>query len=163
MSTAIQTHPSLEDETNGLPADAGRRLNYRHLAAVHAVARAGSLTKAATALQLAPPTLSVQIRDFEKSLGVKLFRRVRGGLRPTESGEIAIAYASRIFATGCELLDELASFSERKEASPVVGLASPHPTPDAPRSDDEVVDAEPMVHGSEPTRPVLEALSEAPI
>ncbi|MCR9094915.1 MAG: LysR family transcriptional regulator [bacterium] len=117
MSTATLT--PMSPEPSQIPADAGRRLNYRHLAAVHAVARAGGLTRAAEALALAPPTLSAQIREFEKTLGMPLFDRVRGGLTPTEVGEIAIDYAERIFATGCELLDAVEQHAAR---GPAVGV-----------------------------------------
>lgn len=141
MSSAVLTPPSLPPEAREVPADAGRRLNYRHLAAVHAVARAGGLTKAARVLQLAPPTLSAQIRDFEKTLGVPLFERVRGGLTPTDAGRIAIDYAERIFATGCDLLDAL-----EQHAAPVarvVGVSPQVPARFAAHWVEEMVEREP--------------------
>lgn len=143
MSTAIQTPPTTKSEKTELPADAGRRLNYRHLAAAHAVARAGGLTRAAQALGLAPPTLSAQIRDFEKTLGVKLFERVRGGLKPTEAGGVAIAYAERIFATGCDLLEALEPYALPEAETRVVGVAPQIPASLAAHWVDEMVDREP--------------------
>lgn len=141
MSTAIRTPIPMPLEPREVPADAGRRLNYRHLAAVHAVARAGGLTKAAEALHLAPPTLSAQIREFERTLGVPLFERVRGGLRPTEAGDVAIGYAERIFATGCELLDALAQQSS--PAARAVGVCPQIPARLTAHWVEEMVEREP--------------------
>jgi LysR family transcriptional activator of nhaA len=141
MSTAILTPTPLPQEVREVPADAGRRLNYRHLAAVHAVARAGGLTRAAEALQLAPPTLSAQIRDFEKTLGLPLFERVRGGLTPTEAGEVAIDYAEKIFATGCDLLDALEQHAA--PAARVVGVSPQIPARLAAHWVEEMVEREP--------------------
>ena len=141
MSTAILT--PMSPEPSEVPADAGRRLNYRHLAAVHAVARAGGLTRAAEALALAPPTLSAQIREFEKTLGIPLFDRVRGGLTPTDAGEIAIDYAERIFATGCELLDAVEQHAARGPAARVVGVAAQVPASLAAHWVEEMVEREP--------------------
>ena len=44
-------------------------LELRHLRIVHAVAEAGSVTKAATRLGLAQPSLTAQLKRIERSLG----------------------------------------------------------------------------------------------
>ncbi len=48
---------------------------------------------------------NIQLRDLEKSLGVKLFRKAGRGLALTEMGIAVQLYANDIFATGQELLD----------------------------------------------------------
>ncbi len=51
---------------------------------------------------MTPASVSVQVRQLERSLGVRLFRKQGRGLVLTEDGEQVAAYASEIFATGRE-------------------------------------------------------------
>lgn len=80
-------------------------LNYHHLQYFWVVTREGSIAKASEVLHVTPATISIQLRDLEKSLGVKLFRKSGRGLALTEIGVAIEAYAQDIFATGQELLD----------------------------------------------------------
>ncbi len=80
-------------------------LNYHHLQYFWAVAEEGSVAKASERLHVTPATISIQLRDLEKSLGVKLFRKSGRGLALTEMGIAVKSYADDIFATGQELLD----------------------------------------------------------
>ena len=80
-------------------------LNYHHLQYFWAVAQEGSVARASEKLHVTPATISIQLRDLEKSLGVKLFRKAGRGLALTEMGTAVLAYANDIFATGQELLD----------------------------------------------------------
>ena len=58
----------------------------------------GSFTRAAEALSLTQPAVSQHVRQLERELGVRLFNRGEGGLKPTPEGEIALKYAARIKA-----------------------------------------------------------------
>lgn len=80
-------------------------LNYHHLRYFRAIAREQSLARAAEKLNLSAPALSIQLRQLEGSLGHALFDRVRGGLRLTEAGRIALEYAETIGRAGEELMD----------------------------------------------------------
>lgn len=82
-------------------------LNYHHLRYFRAIARERSLTRAAAALNVSAPALSVQLRQLETSLGHALFERGRGGLALTEAGRLALDYAETIFRAGEELQDVL--------------------------------------------------------
>jgi DNA-binding transcriptional LysR family regulator len=62
---------------------------------VHLVG-AGSLTKAATSARVSQPTLSRQIRQLERQLGVELFERIASGMRLTESGQKLVEGARRM-------------------------------------------------------------------
>ncbi|MBL7623975.1 LysR family transcriptional regulator [Frankia sp. AgB1.8] len=52
-----------------------------------AVYRAGSMTAAATALALAQPTVTAQIRTLERDLGRALFTRLARGVAPTPAAD----------------------------------------------------------------------------
>jgi LysR family transcriptional regulator, transcriptional activator of nhaA len=80
-------------------------LNYNHLHYFWVVAREGSISRASEILHLTPATISIQLRDLEKSLGAKLFQKSGRGLALTETGIVVQAYAQDIFTAGQELLD----------------------------------------------------------
>jgi DNA-binding transcriptional LysR family regulator len=61
-------------------------IEFRHLRYADAAMRHGSFRKAADALGLKQSNLSRRIRDLEDKLGMKLFERTNGGVRPTRAG-----------------------------------------------------------------------------
>ncbi|MEV3985233.1 LysR substrate-binding domain-containing protein [Nonomuraea sp. NPDC049758] len=69
-------------------------MDLRYVRYAMAIARAGSLRRAATALHIAQPTLSEQLRALEKEIGVELFSRSSSGVRLTEAGEAFLAQAT---------------------------------------------------------------------
>ncbi len=75
-------------------------LNYHHLQYFWVVAREGSVARASEVLHVTPATISVQLRDLEKSLGVELFQKSGRGLVLTEMGVAVQTYAQDIFAAG---------------------------------------------------------------
>ena len=83
-------------------------INYNHLRYFQAIARHGSLTRAAETLNLSQSALSVQVQKLEAQLGHALFDRVGKKLLLTEAGRIALDHADRIFATGDALTSTLA-------------------------------------------------------
>ncbi len=98
-------------------------LNYHHLRYFWAVARAGNLTRAAADLHLTPQTVSTQIKDLERSLGERLFRRSGRRLVLTDVGQVAYQYADEIFSIGKELVGTLAGQSSGRTLRLVVGVA----------------------------------------
>ncbi|MEM8667969.1 MAG: LysR family transcriptional regulator [Planctomycetota bacterium] len=80
-------------------------LNYHHLLNFWLVAREGSVQQASEILHVTPASVSVQVKQLEKSLGVKLLQKKGRGLVLTETGEEVAEYASEIFATGRELIE----------------------------------------------------------
>jgi len=83
-------------------------LNYHHLLYFWSVAREGGVSRACAKLHVAQPTVSAQLRQLEKALGVKLFERQGRNLALTETGRLALRYADEIFALGQELQEVLA-------------------------------------------------------
>jgi DNA-binding transcriptional LysR family regulator len=67
----------------------------RILTYVDAVARYGSIRKAAEALHIASSALNRRILDLEEDLGCDLFERLPRGVRPTAAGELFIDYVRR--------------------------------------------------------------------
>ena len=79
-----------------------------------AVAEEGSVTAAAERLHVAQPSMSQQIRNLERELGVQLFARTPSGLVPTVAGraflreaEVAVSAARRARATARAGADDL--------------------------------------------------------
>jgi molybdate transport repressor ModE-like protein len=73
-------------------------VEFRHLAALEAVAIEGSFRGAGTRLGYAQPAISQQIAALEAAVGARLVerRRGRGGVALTEAGELLLAYATEI-------------------------------------------------------------------
>jgi len=97
-------------------------LNYHHLRYVWAVARQGSIGRAAKSLRVAPPTVSAQIHQLEETLGHTLFVRRGRNLVPTEMGEVAARFGDQIFSLGQALVDELSNRASRPQRL-VVGVS----------------------------------------
>lgn len=68
-------------------------LELRHLRILLAIAEAGSLTRAASALLLSQPAMTTQLRRIEASIGLPLFERSARGVVPTRAGELVISHA----------------------------------------------------------------------
>lgn len=79
-------------------------LNFAHLRSFWSVAREGSMTAAARALNLRQPTISQQVADLEAAVGTPLFERTGRGLALTPAGKTTFAYATQLFAIGSEML-----------------------------------------------------------
>lgn len=82
-------------------------MNYKHLQYFQAVAETGSISKAARKLDLTPQTVSHQLGLLEEQLGTRLLERKGHQWNVTDSGAIALKYASEIFSLGQEMQDAL--------------------------------------------------------
>ncbi|MFK7739540.1 MAG: LysR family transcriptional regulator [Planctomycetota bacterium] len=82
-------------------------LNFHHLRYFRAVAKEGSLTKAAKRLHVSQSALSTQVRQLEEQLGQALFVRAARSMQLTEAGQLALGYADTIFEAGEEMLTVL--------------------------------------------------------
>lgn len=82
-------------------------INYHHLFYFKTIAEEESVSKAAARLRLGQPTLSAQLKQFEDSLGVRLFERQHKRLILTEQGRVALEYARNIFKLGSEMYEVL--------------------------------------------------------
>lgn len=80
-------------------------LNFKHLRYFWAVAKAGSIARAAKSLHLTPHAISGQLSAFESSLGARLFERQGRRLVLSATGRRILGQAEEIFALGDEILD----------------------------------------------------------
>ena len=86
------------------------------------VAELGSFTKAGEKLGYSQPTISFQIKQLEKEMGVSLFDRIGHTVSLTEAGRDALRYAQSI----CHLSQEmLLDTSGRREPTGVLRLGMP--------------------------------------
>jgi LysR family transcriptional regulator, transcriptional activator of nhaA len=81
--------------------------NYRHLYYFWIVAKEGGMARAAERLDMSLPTISTQVRELEKSLGVSLLKAQGRNLVLTEAGVAAMREADQIFALGEGLPDRV--------------------------------------------------------
>jgi DNA-binding transcriptional LysR family regulator len=89
-----------------------RRLKLRQLNALVAVARWGSMAKAAEHLSISQPVVSKAIAELEQLLGVRLFDRVPGGAEPTPHGRALLKRSVAIFDDLRTSVSELETLSD---------------------------------------------------
>ena len=78
-------------------------MTLRHMKILVEVYRQNSVTKAAQALHLSQPSVSLALRELEDYYGVTLFERVGRRISPTECGREFYGYAVHVVS----LMDEL--------------------------------------------------------
>lgn len=98
-------------------------INFHHLHLFRAVARAGTLARAAAELQLTEPTVSTQIKALELQLGTPLFTRTSRRLQLTDAGQTALRYADDIFSLSDELLRAMTGDGGDRPRRLAVGIA----------------------------------------
>lgn len=102
-------------------------LNFNHLYYFWCVAREGSITRAASMLRLAQPTVSAQLRQLELQFPEPLFSRKGRGLVLTATGQTVFRYAEEIFALGKEMQDVTRGRAEGRLARLTVGIVDTLP------------------------------------
>ncbi|MEM9425695.1 MAG: LysR family transcriptional regulator [Pseudomonadota bacterium] len=99
-------------------------INLHHLRLFRAVARDGTLTGAARALNISQSAVSTQIKALEGSLAHDLFERSGRNLVLTEAGKIALDHAEEIFRAAEELSDTLKTAGTKRKVLRVGALAT---------------------------------------
>lgn len=78
-----------------------------------ALAREGSLTKAAEPFFISPSALSQRLAREEKEVSFPLFRRENGRFLPTREGAVYLRYAQEILTVKQETYQQIARLSSR--------------------------------------------------
>src|SRR5918999_897407 len=85
-------------------------LDIGRVTAFVAVARAGTISRAAEALFVTQPALTARLQALEGALGAQLFVRSRQGSRLTDAGRALLPHAERALAVlqrGREAVEEV--------------------------------------------------------
>jgi aminoethylphosphonate catabolism LysR family transcriptional regulator len=101
-------------------------MRITQLRSFHAVARHGSVTRAAQALHVSQPTMTTQIRALEETYGVELFYRHGRGLTLTPTGKALYAVSLRIFSDEAEALGLLKEHGGLRTGELRLGAVGPH-------------------------------------
>jgi LysR family transcriptional activator of nhaA len=99
-------------------------LNLHHLRLFRAVAREGTLTAAASALNISQSAVSTQIKALETDLGHDLFERRGRNLVLTEAGRIALDYADQIFRAAEQLTATFRAVGGQRKVLRIGALAT---------------------------------------
>lgn len=75
-----------------------REINLDQLRTLITIADHGSFAKAAIALHLAPPTISLHISELESRVGAQLLSRTKGQVHPTAIGGSLIEHARKLLS-----------------------------------------------------------------
>jgi DNA-binding transcriptional LysR family regulator len=87
------------------------KFNLDQLQTFAQVIKQGSFSGAGDTLGLTQPAVSLQIRQLERSLNVKLIERVAKRIRPTAAGSVLLEHRRRINTAVDEALSDMANFS----------------------------------------------------
>ena len=98
--------------------------NFHQLYIFHMVARLGSFSKAADALSISQPAVSIQVRELETSMDCALLHRMRRGLQLTDTGEAVYSYTQRIFALANEMQSAVQDIQGLKSGRLTVGSST---------------------------------------
>lgn len=94
-------------------------MDIRNLNTFVQVAESGSFTKAGEQLGYSQPTISIQIKQLEDELGIKLFDRIGHTVRLTEKGREVLLNAQRI----CHMCHEMSRQSSGDQLQGLIRLA----------------------------------------
>jgi len=95
-----------------------------HLLYFHVIAQNGSITGASRELMVSQSSLSIQMKQFESSLGHRLLDRRKTGVSLTESGEIVYEAAERISQELEGLMDRLERAEHRVRGTISIGTVN---------------------------------------
>lgn len=99
-------------------------ITFRQLRVFTEVARHGGVQRAAEALHLSAPAVSMQIREIESQVGLTLFDRPGRRLVLSMAGEYFLVYAKRLLGTLKEAEDAMARLTRVESGLLTLGMVS---------------------------------------
>ena len=100
------------------------QLNFHQLYIFQTVATHLSFSRAAEAMEITQPAVSIQVQELEKFLGITLFHRRPRGLRVTEAGEAVLAYSQQIFSLSNQLMNTIHEMEDLQSGHLVLGAST---------------------------------------
>jgi DNA-binding transcriptional LysR family regulator len=97
-------------------------LHLHHLAYLRAVARHGTLSRAAASLQVSQPALSQALAQIERRLGAPVFERAGRQRRPTAAGAELLRFAEEVLARAEALRRRLRAYREGAAGPLALGM-----------------------------------------
>ena len=99
-------------------------LTFRQLRVFTEVAQQGSMIRAAAALHLTPPAVSMQIKQVESHVGLLLFDRHGRQVSLSTAGEYFLVHAKRLLAAVKEADNAMARFKKLDHGLLTIGIVS---------------------------------------
>ncbi|MBU1357284.1 MAG: LysR family transcriptional regulator [Gammaproteobacteria bacterium] len=99
-------------------------ITFRQLRVFTEIARVGSMTQAAANLHLTPPAVSMQIKELESQVGLRLFDRHGRELSLSTAGEYFLVHARRLLAQLTEADNAMARLKRLEHGTLTIGLVS---------------------------------------
>jgi DNA-binding transcriptional LysR family regulator len=99
-------------------------ITFRQLRVFTEVAQQGSVVRAAVALHLTPPAVSMQLKEIEGHVGLPLFDRRGRQLSLSTAGEYFLVHARRLLAQLKEADDAMARFKRLERGLLTIGMVA---------------------------------------
>lgn len=99
-------------------------ISFRQLRVFLEVARLGSVTRAAEALHLTPPAVSMQVKEIENQVGLPLFDRAGRTLSLSTAGEYFVVHAKRMLGALRDAENAMGRFKRLEHGLLTVGMVS---------------------------------------
>lgn len=99
-------------------------ITFRQLQVFVEVAKTGNMTRAAEALHLTPPAVSMQIKEIEAQVGLALFDRAGRAVALSTAGEYFLVHAKKLLAALKEADDAMARLKRVERGRLTIGLVS---------------------------------------
>lgn len=131
-----------------------RSLNLDQIRTLLAIADLGSFSKAAQALHMAQPTVSLHVRELEQRLGVALLLRRARGLVLTPAGALLVERGRRLLRDADDTLEALRAHVKGRSGRVRLGTSTSvlayvlPPVLATLASDEPAIDIELHLHGS---------------
>lgn len=99
-------------------------MNIHQVHIFNITARTLSITKTAKKMHLSQPSVSIQIKDLEDSLNVRLFDRINRKITLTDAGKVFFEYSERLLSLIDEIDAVMNEFSSGDVGRLVLGASS---------------------------------------
>ncbi len=101
-----------------------RNINLDHLQTLIAIADLGTFAAAAQALHLAPPTVSMQIKDLESRMEAVLVVRGKRQAHLTSAGEALVREGRKLLTASDDLVDLVRRRATGREGTVKIGVSA---------------------------------------